>query len=293
MPDNRPHFEIPAERVRTVRIPVRGRAKPYSRPSYSAHADFLRERTATIEAYAAETADADAAEALFLQVRTPAELPARGERQRLSNAGLEIVALSPVDPNSATVQLQKSELRALQHKVDRYANTPDNRGKSYLAVIDDIGPVPAEEKLAEELVTEDDSPRDCLLVFYASLTERERAAILLAVRSFMSRAGLLIEAERRLSNGVTLVEARLRPSEARAAGAAFTTLRQITPNHVFFIPDGRRISAISPAITVEPPTGNTSVAIVDTGISSACAGVARAVIATLPQLPAGSVSPHL
>jgi hypothetical protein len=191
------------------------------------------------------------------------------------------------------VQLRKSDLPTLQSKVDRYASTPDNRGKSYLAVIEDIGPVPVEEKLAADLVTADDSPLDCLLVFYASLTERERAAVLLAVRSFMSRSGLAIGAERRLSNGVTLVEARLRPSEARAAGAAFSTLRQVTPNHVFFVPDGRRISVISPEIVVEQAQGTTSVAVIDTGISATCAGVAQCVIATLPQLPPGAVAAQL
>lgn len=292
MADNRPHFEIPLERVRTASIAVRGMSKPYSRPNYSAHADFLRERTASIRAYMADAADSSATEALFLQVKTPPQLPARGERQRLKSAGLDIVALSPVDPHSATVQLPKAALQDLQRKVHDYGETPENRGKSYLAVIEDIGPVPIEEKIATELMVESDEPRDCLLVFYASLSDRERAAILLAVRSFMSRSRVDIDAERRLSNGVTLVEARLRPSEARKIGSAFSTLRQVMPNHVFYVPDGRKISGIPPAVAIEAPSGTTSVAVVDTGIASACAGVARAVVATFPQLPTGSVGPH-
>lgn len=293
MPDSRPHFEIPSSRVRTAQVPVRGRSKPYSRPNYSAHGDFLRERTARLEAYSAGTADFEATEALFLQVRTPPELPARGERQRLRNAGFEMVALSPVDAHSATVQLRKADLPTLQRKVDRYASTPDNIGKSSLAVIEDIGPVPVEEKIAADFIAVDDSATDCLLVFYATLTDGERAAVLLAVRSFMARSGLLIAAERRLSNGVTLVEVRLRPSEARAAGAAFSTLRQVMPNHVFFVPDGRRISAISPQITVEATQGTTSVAVIDTGISASCSGVSQSVIATLPQLPPRAVAAEL
>jgi subtilisin family serine protease len=292
MADNRPHFEIPPERVRTATIRVRGQSRPYSRPNYSAHADFLRERTAAIKAHVDGAADASAAEALFLQVKTPPELPARGERQRLKSAGLEIVALSPIDPHSATVQLPRSGLNDLQRRLHDYGDTPENRGKSYLAVIEDIGPVPVEEKLAPELMIEDNEPRDCLLIFYSSLSDRERAAILLAVRSFMSRASLPIEAERRLSNGVTLVEARLRPSEAREVGIAFTTLRQVVPNHVFLVPDGYRISSVSPAVTVRPPVGTTSVAVVDSGVGPACAGVASAVVATFPQLPTGSVRAH-
>ena len=292
MADNQPHFEIPKERVRVAAVRVRGQAKPYSRPSYSAHADFLRERAASLREYAADIADATAAEALFLQVRTPPELPARGERQRLHAAGLEIVALSPVDANSATVQMRKSDLHALERKIDRYGHTPDNVGKSYLMVIDDLKPVPVEEKLALEPDENNDDPVDCLLVFYASLTERERAAILLAVRSFMGRAGVAIGGERRLTNGVTVVEARLRPSEARATGAAFSTLRQIVPNSVYFVPDGWRISNFYQAPSVEPPTGRTSVAVIDTGISPACDGVSKAVVATLPHVPTGSIRPH-
>jgi subtilase family protein len=290
MPGPRPHLEIPAERVRTAPIRVRGMSKPFARPSYSAHGDFLRERTAALRTYAIHTADAEAADAVFLNVRTPADLPARGEKRRLSDAGLSVVALSPIDANSAIVQMRRADLPELERKVENYATTPSNVGKSYLSIIDDITPIPPEAKLAADMTSADDSPIDCLLIFYASLSDRERAAVLFAVRSYMTRAGHPISDERRLSNGVTIVEARLRPSEALEIGAAFSTLRQITPNHVFIVPDGWRISAVSPAVTVEAPPSGTAAAVVDTGISSACTGVARPVITTLPQLPAGAVT---
>ncbi|MCU0647989.1 MAG: S8 family peptidase [Gemmatimonadaceae bacterium] len=244
-------------------------------------------------AYSGATADAEATEALFLAVRTPAELPAKGEKKRLAAAGLSLVALSSVDPNSAIVQLRRGDLRDLERKVNNYATTPRNVGKSYLSIIEDIAPVSAKAKLTSDLISADDAPIDCLLIFYASLSERERAAVLLAVRSYMARTGRAITVERRLSNGVTIVEARLRPSEALAVGAAFSTLRQVTPNHVFFVPDGWKISGVSPAVRVEPPPQGTAVAVIDTGISPSCQGVARAVTITLPQLPAGAVAPHM
>ncbi len=170
---------------------------------------------------------------MFLNVRTPAELPARGEKQRLNAAGLSLVALSPIDANSAIVQMRRSDLPELERKVESYAITDKHVGKSYMSIIDDITPVPAETKLAQDLVSPNDDPIECLLVFYASLSERERAAVIFAVRSYMTRTGHRISDERRLSNGVTIVEARLRPSEALKVGAAFSTLRQISPNHVF------------------------------------------------------------
>lgn len=293
MPDQRPHLAIPAALARSVPIPVRGRSKPFARPSYSAHGDFLRERTAALRQYAETTADVEASDAVFLSVRTPSELAAKGEKKRLADAGLSVVALSPIDPNSAIVQVRRAGLSEFERKIDNYATTPRNVGKSYLSVIDDIQPVPAAAKLTPELSSTDDSPIDCLLMFYSSLSDRERASVLLAVRSYMARAGHAISFERRLSNGVTIVEARLRPSEALGVGAAFTTIRQIMPNHVFTVPDGWRISSISPAVTVESPRPGTAVAIVDTGLSPDCAGVARAITATLSQLPAGAVAPHM
>lgn len=291
MPDDRSHFEISPERIHSTPIRVRGMAKPFSRPNYSAHGDFLRERAASIRAYAEETADSDAAESVFLQVRTPADLPARGERQRLRGAGLEIVALSSIDPNSATVQVSKTNLPALERRIDKYATTPQHTGKSYFAVIEDIGPVPVESKLDQALLEAIDEPVDCLLVFFSTLTEKERAAVLFAVRSFMARSGASLGEQRRLSNGVTVVEARLRPSEAREAGASFSTLRQITPDHVLFVPDGWRISGLSPEIRVEPPSIETPVALIDTGVSPNCHGLAGVVAATQPHLPPGAVAP--
>jgi Subtilase family len=292
MADSRAHLEIPTERVRTAPIAVRGMSKPFIRPNYSAHGDFLRERTAALRTYATHTADAEAADAIFLNVRTPADLPARGEKQRLGSAGLSVVALSPIDANSAIVQMRRADLPEFERKIDRYATTDNNAGKSYLAILDDIAPVPPEAKLTTDMSSADDSPLDCLLVFYASLSDRERAAVLLAVRSYMTRTGHPISDERRLTNGVTIVEAKLRPSEALEVGGAFSSLRQITPNHVFVVPDGWRISAVSPAVAVEAAPNGTAVAVIDSGISSACEGVARAVTATLPQLPSGAVAAH-
>jgi len=273
-------------------IQVRGRAKPFAREDYSAHGDFLRERAASLRQYAEQTADATAAESVFVQVRTAGPLPAAGERYRLRSAGLEIVALSPADANSAIVQLAKSELPALERKIDRYASSAQHTGKSFLSVIEDIRPVPIEDKIAPDLLRQGDEPVDCLLIFYASLTEKERAAVLFAVRSFMARTGAVLGEQRRLSNGVIIVEARLRPSEAREAGASFSTVRQVTPDHVFFIPDSWKISGLPEGIRVEPPGLATTVAVIDTGISSACPGLAGTVVASHPQLPPGAVAPR-
>lgn len=290
MPEKKPHFEIPKERVHSTPIKVRGRSKPYSRPNYSVHGDYLRERAKAIRAYTQDVADSIAAESVFMQVRTPELLPARGERERLKHAGLEIVALSAIDANSATVKLRKADLNRFERKIDKYATSPKNTGRSYLSVIEDIGPVPLEEKLSRELIDIPDEPIDCLLLFYSSLTEKERAAVLLTVRSFMARTGMALGPQRRLSNGVTVVEARLRPSDARAAGAAFSTLREITPNNVFFVPDAWHISDLPPDIQVLPPKIDTAVAVIDTGISPTCFGIAGVITEVRPFLPAGAVA---
>ena len=117
---------MPPERVRSAPIRVRGQSKPFARPSYSAHGDFLRERTAALRTYAGATADAEATETLFLNVRTPAELPTKGEKKRLGDAGLSLVALSPVDPNSAIVQLRRRRKRASEPRVLPGALVCDN-----------------------------------------------------------------------------------------------------------------------------------------------------------------------
>lgn len=292
MAEQKPHFEIPADRVRTGPIRVRGRSRPVVRPSYSAHGDYLRERAASVRAYAEETEDASAAESLFLQVRTPEILPVSGEKQRLKSAGFKVVALSSVDPSSATVQIAKRDLEALERKVERYATTPANVGKSYMAIIEDFGPVPAEQKLATGLLLAPDDPVDCLLTFYSTLTEAERAAVLFAVRSYLARTGGELGEQRRFSNGVTVLEARLRPSEARAAGAAFTTLKEIVPNRVVFVPDSWRIGRLPPGISVDPPKLSTTVAVIDTGVNGACPTMTGTVAATLPQLPPGAIAPQ-
>jgi hypothetical protein len=293
MPDERtPHFVVPPNLVRSVRIPVRGRSRPVVRPSYSAHGDYLRERTAAFREASATRADADATDAVFLQVKTPPSHPLDKERDRLQRAGFRIVALSPIDPSTGTASIRKAEMGQLERKLTAYATTPSHRGRSYLSVIEDIQPVPPEEKVAAEIAQADDHPTDCLLLFYSTLTEAEQARVLLAVRSFMARINAHLGQTRRLANGVLAVEARLGRTQAFLAGQSFTTLRSVRPDSVYFAPDSWRLSPIPGVIPVDAPAGRTAVAVFDTGIDPATRELQGCVQGVIPCLPSGAVAPR-
>jgi hypothetical protein len=285
------HFVVPSELIHSDAIRVRGRNRPFTRPNYSAHGDFLRERAAALREYAAKASDTDATGSLFVQLKTPPDFPVEKERGRLKAAGFEIVALSPMDPSSGTAHIEKRKLQSLERKLETYATTPTHRGRSYLSIIEDVQPVPAAEKLSPELATATDEPVDCLLLFYSTLTDIEQARVLQAVRSFLTRVEAQVGSSRRFSNGVLAVEARLRPSQALLAGEAFTTLRQIKPDHVYYVPDSWRLSPIPPDIEVAAPTGRTAVAVFDTGIDSSCRELAGCIQGVLPFLPSGAVAP--
>lgn len=293
MPEDRhTHFVVPERLVHSDAIRVRGRNKPFSRPNYSAHGDFLRERAAAARNYAGSTLDVDATESLFLQVRTPPDHPIEAERNRLTAAGLNLVALSPVDPSTGTAQITKASLRRLEGKIEAYATTPKHRGRSYLSILEDIRPVPPVDKLSAELETQDDTPVDCLLLFYSTLTDLEQARVLQAIRSFIARLDAPIGEQRRFSNGVLGIEARLRPSQAVRACEAFTTLRHVKPDRAYYVPDSWQLSPIPEDVEVAPPLGTTSVAVFDTGIDPACRELRGSIRAVLPFLSPSTVAPE-
>ena len=201
-----------------------------------------------IRDYAAAASDTDATELLFLQVKTPPDFPVEQERERLRSAGFELVALSPVDPSSGTAHIQKREMLRLERKLKAYATTPTHRGSSYCSILEDIQPVPATEKVSPELASASDEAIDCLLVFYSTLTDVEQARVLQAVRSFLTRVEAMAGTPRRFSNGVLAIEARLRPY--RRSWPGMTTLRQIKPDNVYYVPDSWQLSPIPSDIEV-------------------------------------------
>ena len=271
MPDKeRPHFEIPEAIVRTTGLTATGGSVSYKRGDYGAHGAFLLTRAQDYRRSSALTRDAALADALYLQIKTPRELPIKSEKQRFRQIGLNIVTVSSLEENIAIARISKTRFAELENRIDNYAHLTNHPNRSYLSAIEDLSPVASTEKLSPEIDLQSRESVDCLLFLYSDLSERERAAILLTLRNFLVERGQEVVDSYRFVNGVTTIQSRLTPSQMLEVGENFSTLRLITPNHVFYISDSTRLSPLPPNIEVTQPSSAVSVAVVDTGINQSC-----------------------
>jgi hypothetical protein len=293
MADNRtPHFVVSSEAIRTTPIDVRGRSAPVMRPSYSAHGDYLRERAAAVREHSAASADGSVADSLFLQVKTPVNFPIEKERVRIAQAGLQIISLSSNDALVGTARIRRADFPTLQRRLNIYADSPRNRGRSYFSVIEDFAPVPAIEKIAPELAGIGPDPVDCLLFFYSTLAEFEKAPLLLAMRSFLGRINARLGSTRRLRSGAVAVGATLTSEQAQQVSEAFTTIRYIRPDTLFYAPDAFSVRPVPKNIGVSTPDGKTAVMLFDTGVDPTTPGLGGCIQRVIDCLPPGAVAPR-
>jgi hypothetical protein len=152
LPDReRPHFEIPDEIVRTSALTPTGGSVSYKRGDYGAHGAFLLARAQDYRRSSTLTRDGALADALYMQIKTPPELPIKNEKQRFRQIGLNIVTVSSSEENVAIARISKTRFRELENRIYNYAHQINHPNRSYLSAIEDLSPVASTEKLSPEI----------------------------------------------------------------------------------------------------------------------------------------------
>lgn len=291
--DDRPHFVIPQDHVHTDAVTKTGFGVQIDRPDHGEHGRVLVRRAQEFKAASATSRDSTAARHFFLEVEVAAETTIRAEKQRLSQVGLNVVSYAREDEHSGTARIARAEFDALEGRINRYATMPDHPGKSYLAVVEDLRPVPVREKVPAHLVEPAGDPIDVILYLHAGLSGRETRAIVSELEEYILEAGGEFLGSHRFSSGVTTVRTTLLRELLEPLGREFATLRTITPNRAFFVEDSTRYAAIPNPLTVREPLTDYAVAVVDSGINPACTLLAPALAGVTPVLPPGAVRPDL
>jgi hypothetical protein len=293
----RPHFQIPEERVYFDAVVKTGFGTTFEREDYRAHGEFLVRRTQEFRRDTARQRDSNLTAVKFLQVKTPEGVPIKSERPRLRSIGIDVVSFSKTDPTAGIARIESERLDDIEGRLLEYARTPDHRGRTYFAGIEDISEIPPQEKIDQALLTASvempvSDPADCIVYVQATLSEREQDAILEAVRAFTLEADGDFLASHRFRAGFATARVRIRVDRLEALGQSFNTVREIRPNRAFFVEDSVPIGRLPDSIRVASPRVSTGVAIVDSGIQPRCAAVSPLVRGSIVSLPPTAVAPR-
>lgn len=242
----------------------------------------------------AEKRDRDLTDEYIVQVRTPDEEPIRSHRRELDDLGFEVLGYSLRAENAATARIKKSEFDRFTQRVARYADRANHPGKTNLAVIEDIGDVPVEEKLDEALPLQEREIK-CIISLFDVLSDREKNAVAEDISAALSRRGAQDVSIDRYLSGTVAVIATVDPRTIRELGQEYSTVRSIALNASIVIGQSYPAEDIPNAIEVSPPRTDVSVAVLDSGIeqsSSALRGLVDGVHHFLPPGTSASDGAH-
>lgn len=301
MPDERPpHLWIPSNRVSTEPYQATGFPPSYHRENNADHGRRLIASYTAVREVVATRPDAGLTTDLVLQVVTPREVSARSERAHLEKLGFDIVAYSTRAPNLATGIISKPDFEALQARLEAYTTRATHPGKTYLAPLEDFGEVPAEDKIAEELLGGDvNEPLDCMIALYTSLSKRDKLAVANAIATNLrdlQRGERPANSESvaiwEYDNGTVIVTAPLTPEQILDIGTNYVTVRSIVPNDDIVTTRAVAVSTLPQGVQISPPVITSPVAVVDSGVNSNCELLRGLVVQQMPTLPAGAVKAH-
>lgn len=290
---DRPHFRIPPDLVHDDLVNKRGFGTTYDRPDHGRHGEFLVRRTQEFRETAAAGRDSALMSDVFMQVRTPAEVPISGEKQRLRGVGIDVVAYSRRDPSAAIAKMSRDTYDDFEARLLRYATLPAHPGRSYFSLLDDVTSVPVDEKLSPHLgAVTDEEFVDSIIMTQAGLAARERTAILDSIEAFAEERQSDVLGRHDFASGVSTIRLRMSVRDLHELGHDYHSVREIRPNRVFMVGDSVPITPMPAPLPVAPPRTRIGVAVVDSGIQQHSYALGPIVTGEDPALPPGSLEPH-
>ncbi len=289
MADDRFHFLIPSENVRSSKVKKRGFGMSYPRSDYSKHGLKLRAAKVEVGNSEAKKKDSKFMQDVFLQVETPAKTRIRDHKSKIQNLGFEIVSYSPSISNVAVVRIEKEIFSELDQKLDEYIETPDHTGKSNFSVIENFSTIPVDTKINAE-IRESDGKIPVVFNLYSSISSKDKFAInQVIVNELKKFSSDVLQAN--YVNGSTSIACTLGAEFISTIIGEFGSIKEVQPNLVAVAEGVVATKSLPNPLRIEKPSSNSEICIIDSGIR-ANAIFKGVVSGTIKHLPAGSVDAH-
>ncbi|MEZ4379062.1 MAG: S8 family peptidase [Gemmatimonadales bacterium] len=287
------HFWIPPDRIQVERFVPPAGGRPIEREDFGAHGRALFAQYQAAREVILQKDDAELTQDVIVQVTTPPDIPVRQEKQRLQSLGFKVLSYSPRAENRASTLIARGSFDQLQQRLHRYAEAPNHPGKSYLAVIEELSDVPAEDKIDPAVLQLGaESPVNCLVTIYAALPTPDKVAIAQALSRRLSAAPRSATRIRSFINDTFALAAWLTADEALDLAARYASIRSIRVNGRAVISKSVLVSALPTGLRVDPAESSIPVVVVDSGIRAAMGPLSGLVVAHRHHLPTGSVCPE-
>src|ERR1035437_8876855 len=113
MSDEKFHFEIPINNVRTERYDKTGGGKSVKRLNPSEHGKKLKEQTSTLKNNEISKKDFLYTSDLYLQIVTPEDVTLKSQQLKIEELGFEVLSYSNTNKSIGTARIKKDKLASL------------------------------------------------------------------------------------------------------------------------------------------------------------------------------------
>ncbi|MFN4248706.1 MAG: S8 family peptidase [Flavipsychrobacter sp.] len=290
--DNKFHFQIPDDNIRNEGYEKTGGGKSYTRTNHSEHGARLIE--SSVAYYFKEQGKKDFAftDDLYVQLETPSEVSLKSEKNKFENLGFEFLKLSATNQCVGVAKIGKGKFEEFNDRLAEYTFSPDNKGKSYFSILEDINEVPVESKIEQDINIKSDELVSIVFNLYSSLSVKERFVIMQTIKSSLKEYSNEL-LERNFSNGISSISCEIQANAIPNIVREFSTIKEIKLNHTSFVESSTPFQPFPVPINITPPQSNSVVCVIDSGINAANNIFGPLVVNSIPYLPKNAVSPSL
>jgi hypothetical protein len=254
----------------------------YPRTSYAEHASKVFKQAAELRAmFAKLNPGGPAIDRGYFRIEMPPDVSIKGTdgRKLEENTHTEIVG-APTG-NVGHVSTTPESFALLLEQLEHYSETKQNVGKSKFAPIENIGPIPLEEKLGPGVAAQLESQAasiDVLLGLFPDLLSRERQAVLQAVEALVKEMGGQVASETEGESG-TYIRVQASPAAVRKVAETLIAVQSVDQTEHVVALSARPGPAIAPSCILKPSDRAPLVCIIDSGVESGCRFIDPFVIA--------------
>jgi len=266
MSNDKFHFEIPKENIRIEKYDKSGFSPTVERLSHAEHGLKLQQQTSELKEIEFSKKDSKYTNELFLQIETPTEVPLKSQKLKIENLGFELLSYSSNNNSIGTAKIDKEKLDQFEERLNNYATAAGSPGKTYFAPIENIQSVPIESKIKGGIDFNSEEEIDIVINLYNVLAPKELMAINAIISKELRTFGKDVQ-QRNFSNGVSSISCKIRSNQIPKIAADFSSIREIKESNVFVIPQSMHSDKLPNPLKVEKPISNSTVCVIDSGVS--------------------------
>jgi hypothetical protein len=268
MSDDKFHFKIPNDKIRNVKYEKTGGGISVQRVDHSEHGLNIKTQTNQLKEAEFAKKDSTYTSDIFLQIETPSDVSLKSQKLKIEELGFEVLSYSSSNRSIGTARMKKDELAKFEEKLDGYISSKDHVGKTYFSPIEQISSIPPESKIKTEIDYDSDKEIDVIINLFNALSPKERLAVSGSILEEL-RAFTEIVEQHNFSNGISSIEVRIQEKHIPQIVSEFTTIKEIKPNHTFFVEASTPAETLPNPLDILPVLSSSKICIIDSGISSA------------------------